>query len=74
MMETNKGPGIPGADRTRFGGCIRLSDFSTEPRRKSNVAGSPLARRIMQDQRFDQQCRKNDQNRREHGWHKRTSI
>ena len=44
---------------TTFGGYIFISDFNTDNRGKNNPKGSPLARRIVSDQRFDEQCAKN---------------
>lgn len=46
-------------DHTKFGGYICLSDFNTNHRGKSNTHGSSIMDRIIQDQKFDQQCRKN---------------
>lgn len=41
---------------TTFGGYVYPSDFNTDNRGKDNPKGSPLARRIASDQRFDEQC------------------
>lgn len=52
------------ADHSKFGGLIYPSDFNTNGRRKNNYSGSPVARRIAEDDRFDRQCEKagiNDQ-------------
>lgn len=46
-------------DNTTFGGIIYPSDFNTDYNGKSNKDGSHIASRIIQDQRFDEQCRKN---------------
>lgn len=46
-------------DRTKFGGRIYNSDFNTDYRRCDNDHGSPMAKRIAQDWRFDNQCKKN---------------
>ncbi len=44
---------------TSFGGYVFPSDFNTDNRGKDDPKGSPLARRIASDQRFDEQCAKN---------------
>ena len=44
-------------DPSTFGGLIFPSDFNTDYRGKNNDHGSPIARRIEQDNRFDMQCR-----------------
>ncbi len=49
-------------DHTKFGGLICLSDFNTERRGKYPADGSPIAARILRDQKFDLQCRKNKEN------------
>lgn len=46
-------------DHTTFGGIISLSDFNTDNRGKNNTHGSPIARQIMSDKKFDRDCRKN---------------
>lgn len=46
------------ADHTTFGGTIYLSDFETDYVGKSQKDSS-IARRIMSDWRFDQQCKRN---------------
>ncbi len=51
------------ADHTTFGGIIRPSDYNTDCGGKRNTDGSVIARRILSDQRFDEQCRKNAENR-----------
>lgn len=48
--------GLYKADHSKFGGLICPSDFNTGGRRKNNYSGSPIARRIANDDRFDQQC------------------
>ena len=46
-------------DATRFSGLIYASDFETEFRGKDKPNGSDIAKRIMSDWRFDDQCRRN---------------
>lgn len=46
------------ADPSKFGGIVYPSDFNTESRGRKNNNGSPIARRIEMDDRFDWQCRK----------------
>lgn len=48
-----------GADHTKFGGIIYVSDFNTDIRGKDSKNGSAIANRIANDFRFDEQCRKN---------------
>ncbi|MCM1120388.1 MAG: hypothetical protein NC543_13625 [bacterium] len=48
------------ADHSTFGGLIYPSDFNTDHRGKQTKNGSAIARRIVSDQKFDLQCRKND--------------
>ena len=43
----------------QFGGYIYTSDFNTDYRGKDNIHGSTIASRIARDQKFDEQCRKN---------------
>ena len=43
-------------DHSKFGGIIYASDFNTDRGRKLNTDGSPIARRILSDQKFDRQC------------------
>lgn len=50
-------------DHTVFGGLISSSDFNTEYQRKENRYGSPIARQIARDKCFDEQCRRNIENR-----------
>lgn len=49
-------------DHSTFGGIINESDFYTSYRGKDNVHGSSIAGRIVADQKFDEQCRKNRNN------------
>ncbi len=50
-------------DHSTFGGRIYLSDFETDYRGKDNNNGSSIAQRIVSDLKFDEQCRKNIENR-----------
>lgn len=50
--KNNKGQ-YPASDHTRFGGIIYPSDFNT------NYSDGNFASRIEQDKKFDEQCRKN---------------
>ncbi len=45
-------------DHRKFGGKIYATDFNTDYRGKDNTYGSIIASRILQDQKFDEQCRK----------------
>lgn len=54
-------------NHTQFGGCIYASDFNTDYRGKDNIHGSIVANRIARDQKFDEQCRKNIENRQNYG-------
>lgn len=47
------------ADHSAFGGVIYQSDFDTNSGGRDNFKGSSVARRIISDQKFDEQCRKN---------------
>lgn len=47
------------ADYTRFGGLIYNSDYNTDYRGKNNAKGSPIASRIIADEKFDIQCKRN---------------
>lgn len=58
MAETTNRYGIYEVDHTKFGGVIYPSDFNTDNRGKNNTYGSPIAKRIISDQRLDQQWRK----------------
>lgn len=46
-------------DHTTFGGLINLSDFNTDNRGKRNSNGSPIAKQIESDNKFDKQCKTN---------------
>lgn len=59
MPETFYRTGNYKASHTTFGGIICLSDFNTDYRGKNNTNGSPIAHRIINDSKFDKQCRKN---------------
>lgn len=59
MTGTTNRYGIYEADHTTFGGKIYLSDFETDYRGKNNANGSTIAQRIINDSKFDKQCRKN---------------
>lgn len=48
---------------SEFGGIIYPSDFNTEFRGRNNPDGSSIAKRIVNDQKFDRQCRTNGENR-----------
>lgn len=52
-------------NHTTFGGLICESDFNTEFRKDNSKSkeGSSIASRIMSDWRFDEECRKNIENR-----------
>ena len=54
-------------NHTRFGGRIYESDFETDYRGKDNLNGSEIAKRIASDMRFDEQCRKNIENKKKNG-------
>lgn len=45
-------------DHSTFGGLIYASDFNTNCGKKDNKYGSPIASRIINDQKFDNQCKK----------------
>lgn len=51
------------ADHSTFGGLVYSSDFDTDSKVKNNKNGSVIASRIMSDLKFDEQCRKNYENR-----------
>lgn len=63
MTEAFYKTGIYEADHSKFGGLIFLSDFGTYGRNKNNYSGSPIARRIANDDRFDRQCIRNKANK-----------
>ena len=48
---------------TTFGGVVYLSDFDTNHRGNHNSKGSSIARRIIADWSFDNQCIKNKSNK-----------
>lgn len=50
-------------DHKKFGGIINPSDFNTDYRGKNTYGGSEVARRIISDHKFDEQCRKNAEGR-----------
>lgn len=50
-------------DHTTFGGIIYPSDYNTDYNGKTVTGGSIIARRIVSDKKFDQQCRKNEEYR-----------
>lgn len=62
MTEKFNKYGIREVDHTKFGGIICESDFYTSYRGKDNAHGSSIASRIVVDQKFDEQCRKNSNN------------
>lgn len=46
-------------NHTTFGGLIFPSDYNTDYRGKNNIHGSTIASRIVADEKFDNQCKKN---------------
>lgn len=50
-------------DPSTFGGLIYPSDFNTERSLKERTDTTSIARRIVSDQKFDEQCKRNSQNR-----------
>lgn len=50
-------------NHSTFGGFIHPSDFETERGKRVYANGSAIARRIAWDFSFDEQCRKNIENR-----------
>lgn len=46
-----------------FGGIIFASDFNTDYRGKDSQNGSSIASRILSDWKFDEDCKKNTENR-----------
>lgn len=50
-------------DHTTFGGYIYPSDFNNDYSGKLNTNGSTIASRIASDWRFDNSCKKNNDNR-----------
>lgn len=63
MTETTNRYGICEIDHATFGGIIYPSDFNTDYRGKDNTYGSQIAQRIISDRKFDQQCRRNIEER-----------
>lgn len=63
MRKQFSNTGIRQADPSTYGGMIYSSDFNTNYRGKSNAKSSAIAARILSDQRFDMQCRKNREER-----------
>ena len=59
MTETFCKTGIYKVDRSKFGGLIHPSDYSTDYRGKDNTRGSAIAQRIISDRNFDYRCKKN---------------
>lgn len=59
MAGTTNRYGIYEVDRSTFGGFIYPSDYNTDNKGKNNTNGSPIANRIINDSKFDKQCRKN---------------
>lgn len=59
MSRTINRYGIYEVDHTTFGGIIYPSDYNTDNLGKNNYNGSPIANRIANDNKFDEQCRKN---------------
>lgn len=59
MTKTIYKTGIRDIDHATFGGIIYPSDFNTNCKGKNNANGSPIANRIINDWKFDEQCRKN---------------
>ena len=59
MTEKFKTCGIREVDHSTFGGIIYPSDFNTDYRGKNNTDGSPIAKRIISNQKFDEYCRQN---------------
>lgn len=75
MPETFYRTGTHDIDHTSFGGIINPSDFNTDYRGKDNTSGSPVAGRIINDWKFDEQCRKNKENNiREKNWRKQKNA
>lgn len=62
MKETFNRYGIRETDHTVFGGIINYSDFNTNYRGRY-TDGSVIAGRILRDRKFDEQCRKNIEER-----------
>lgn len=58
MTEKFNRYGIREVDHRTFGGIIYPSDFNTDSRGKNNTYGSPIAQRIVSDQKLDQRWKK----------------
>lgn len=65
MTKTQNQTGSGNIDHSTFGGIIYASDFNTDYRKRHPIYGSSIANRIVQDQKFDEQCRRNLLNRQE---------
>lgn len=63
MPESFYNTGIYRVDHSTFGGVICSSDFNTDYRGKDNTNGSSIAHRIANDSKFDEQCKKNRENK-----------
>lgn len=63
MTEAFCKTGLYETDHSKFGGLIFPSDFNTNVRGKNNYSGSPIARRIENDDRFDRQCIRNKESK-----------
>ena len=50
-------------DHSTFGGLVCYSDFNTEYRKDASIFGSSIAKDIISDWKFDEDCRKNALNR-----------
>ncbi|MDE5818608.1 MAG: hypothetical protein K2N41_09090 [Lachnospiraceae bacterium] len=50
-------------DHSTFGGIIYPADFNTDHRKRHPIYGSSIANRIIQDLKFDEQCRRNIESR-----------
>ena len=50
-------------DHSTFGGIIYPADFNTDHRKRHPIYGSSIANRIIQDLKFDEQCRRNSEYR-----------
>ena len=59
MTRTINRYGIYEVNHSTFGGIIYPSDYNTDNIGKNNYGGSPIANRIVNDNKFDKQCRKN---------------
>lgn len=62
MTKTFNQTNLYKTNHSTFGGLIYLSDFHTGYQKKENRHGSPIARQIERDKRFDEQCRRNIEN------------